>query len=167
MTSGGAKAVASKVTRLAVGLVALVALAFYSCGPDYAMTRASQEAAFATELGVAASASISEIRVRTVRVGDSWQRWMRFTIVPEVFAKITNGGWFVSAQRNDFDNWASTWSQALVNRSPNAPRWWATPTDFHTVVYFRTNHPRDIAGYQLLWLDSTNGWAFALSAAWH
>jgi hypothetical protein len=153
--------------RLAILAVILLAGALYSCTPSDTTNRRKLETQFQDELGFPPPLSTSTLRGRTVTVGDSWTRWLQFTL-DEISSRrlLTNG----FAQTNSDVlriPWSELWTQDLVRHSPNAPRWWRLPGSQQVRIFYRKGHARDYAGFTFVWVDDTNRTAYAQSSAWH
>lgn len=139
-----------------------------SCEPT---RRSTLEKEFAGEFGFKPSTNLTEIKCRTVQVGDSWPRWMRFTYESNTFEKIIALGFIPVTDEMLKDNVITVWERDLNDQpSPNAPSWWKKPADLVGTVFIKDNPyiegSNTIPSYRCVWVDKTQGMIYSEGHIW-
>lgn len=153
---------------LCISAAIALGVILYSCiVPSDTTNRRRLETQFQDEFGFPPPSTTSTLRGRTVTVGDSWTRWLQFTLDETILRRLLTNGF---AQTNSDvlrSPWAELWTQDLVRQSPNEPKWWRLPGNQPVRIFYRKGHARDYAGFTFVWVDNTNRTAYAQSSAWH
>jgi hypothetical protein len=146
----------------------LAFVAFAGCsGSSEPTSRSVLEKEFQSEFGFSPGASVPVIKSRTVRVGDSWNRWMKFTYSSNTFQKVMASGFKVVTDEIANDGHYTLWKQAIDRPSLNAPTWWKTPKKLSGIVFFRENFRTDFpARFAYVWADEAEGVIYSHSSAW-
>jgi hypothetical protein len=151
-------------------LLTLIALALAGgcTSSDEPTARADLERAFQEEFGFRPPAAVSIVRSRTVRIGDTWGRWLCFTYEPSTLQRITNAGFVVPEPRELAAPETQLWSQDLFSHNPNEPTWWRTPAaDRSDPVRYKegqmSNYHRS---FTYLWLSNSNKTVYVRTVAW-
>jgi len=159
----------SRVRRL-LGFSAVVILGALLCRwliPSDTTDRQELGSHFQAELGFPPPRSISTLRGRTVTVGDSWNRWLQFTLDEAIESQLAGRGFTKTHSDALSGHWGQALAQSQAIRNPNAPVWWRTPGTRRVRIYYRNGHARDFAGFTVLWMDDETRTVFAQSSAWH
>jgi hypothetical protein len=157
-----------RITNLS--LVALCGIVFAGCaGSSEPTSRKKLVREFQAEFGFPPSNQITELRCKIVWVGDTWNKWMLFTLDEATVQAIIGAGFVLADSASLERPWEKLWTQDLTREAPNpnAPKWWQIPGAKKVRVYYREGHPKDLAGYKYLWIDGDTKTVYAKSSAWH
>ena len=141
-------------------------LVLIGCAGSYEPTDAGDlEKSFRSEFGFAPPESVSEIGMKTQRIGDTWSRWMRFRADESVFSRITDAG-FEPFDAGSASGSVKVWHQRYSGSPPNAPAWW-TPARDLGMVFYKSDFRNDFsASYHVVWRYEESGYIFSESGAW-
>ena len=147
--------------------VALCCIIFVSgCGGSSEPTKRSElEREFEAEFGFEPPSRVQELRCKIVRVGDTWGKWMLFTLDEVTLQRVVTNGFTETSPHDSLSS--ELWYRDLTSQNPNAPNWWRLPSANRVQIYYKEGDPRDVAGYKFLWIDDTNRKVYAKSSAWH
>src|SRR5712691_1335386 len=136
--------------------VALWCIMFVAgCGGTSEPKRRSElEREFQAEFGFEPPSTVQELRCKIVRVGDTWGKWMLFTLDEVTLQRIVTNGFTTSGALKSSSG--ALWHQDLTGQNPNAPDWWSAPSVNEVRIYYKEGHPKDFAGFIYLWIDDTN-----------
>ena len=82
-------------------IAAIVVLSLTGCsGSKEPTSRADLESAFEEEFGFIPSSTVTELRCKTVKVGDTWAKWLEFTYEKTAWQKILGLGFDVAELRD-------------------------------------------------------------------
>lgn len=158
-----------KQKRTWVTILVMIALGvMFYCWivPSDTTNRRKLETQFQAEFGFPPPATFALLRGRTVTIGDTWSRWMQFTLDEASLLKLGAHGFtetnseVLKTLRNE------VWTRDLVEQSPNAPKWWRLPETHPVRIFYRQAHAVDFAGFTFLWIDDTNRIVYSESSAW-
>lgn len=159
-----------KKGRIITGVcIALLFIGYVSsCEP---IRKSTLEKEFAREFGFKPSTNLTEIKSRTVQVGDTWSHWMRFTYESNTFEKIVASGFIPVTDEMLKDNVITVWERDLNDQpSPNAPSWWKKPENLVGTVFVKDNPyiegSNSIPSYRCVWVDKTQGIIYSEGHIW-
>ena len=163
------RAIVTMSLRPKFWFVALWCIMFISgCGASSEpKKRGALDREFLAEFGFQPPPTIQDLRCKVVRVGDTWGKWLLFTLDEATLQRVISNGFTAASPDAQRNSSAALWSQDLVRTNPNAPSWWRSPGTNQVRVYYRESHPRDFAGFTYFWVDENNRTVYAESAAWH
>jgi hypothetical protein len=147
---------------------------FVGCaGSDEPTDRKVLEKNFEAEYGVRPLENITEIRCKTVWVGDSWRQWTRFTLDETTLQHMLDHG-FTRADPGSLKgsevgplNSVLSWSTDNVTENPNAPLWRKVPGVRNARVYYKEGHRTGLYWYKYIWIDDHAKLVYAESATSH
>ncbi len=138
-------------------------------GSSEPTTRGELEREFQAEFGFKPPKEVAELRCRIVWVGDTWTKWMLFTLDEGAMQRIIGNGFTLADPASLARPWEKLWTQDLTREkpNPNEPVWWRVPGAKQVRVYHKEGHPRDYSGYRYMWVDGERKVVYAECAAWH
>jgi hypothetical protein len=134
-------------------------------GSSEPKTRSELDREFQAEFGFQPPPAIQELRCKVVRVGDTWGKWLLFTLDEGTLQRIVTNGFTTADAMNSSS--VALWYRDLTGQNPNAPNWWSISGSNQARVYYKEKHPNDSAGFTYLCIDDTNKRVYAKSSAWH
>ena len=153
-----------------LSLVALCGVVLAGCaGSSEPTSRKKLEREFQAEFGFPPSNQITELRCKIVWVGDTWSKWMLFTLDEATVQGIVGAGFVLADSASLVRPREKLWTLDLTDKrpNPNAPKWWQLPGIKKVRVYYKEGHPKDFEGYRYLWIDGDTKTVYAKSSAWH
>lgn len=143
--------------RWLVCVLVLVLFNLAGCsGSREPTSRADLELAFKEEFGFVPPPTVIELRCKTVKVGDSWAKWLAFTYEEATWQKILSLGFDVAESR-DFEK--LPWPDDRLAKNPNAPTWWSqSPRASAQRLYYldrlyKAGVTPNHSSYSYLWVD--------------
>lgn len=115
--------------------------------------------------------SVSDLRARTVWVGDSMADWLSCKCDPEVFGRMIQSDGYKAATAHDLARWWETDIPDIDSPSPNAPPWWPkTPSTSISRLYYYSRPYQEgkytQSSLAYFWRDEQSGVVFAYYSAW-
>jgi len=131
-------------------------------GPYEPTDRATLEQEFRSEFGFTPPAAVTDIRSRITVVGDTWTKWMAFTLDEDTLQRIVRQGF---SESNPGLHGGGSWV--------NAPAWWkppalnAGPGGLTPRIFHKEGHRKDFGGSAFfLWVDEKGRRVYSQSTAW-
>jgi hypothetical protein len=129
---------------------------------------------FETFFGFNPPATITELRAKTVQIGDTYTDWISFRCDQAVFAEIANNKGLKVVDADEFWREREKSSRGrqsdvphVAGDNPNAPWWWpmSPETSFRRLFYHpRQNSPERSSNHTIdryFWRDDESGKVFA------
>jgi hypothetical protein len=130
-------------------------------------SREDLESDFRSEFGIPAPPQIADIKCRIVRVGDSWAKWMLFSLDETTLRSIITNGGFKQASSIELDGPSQEfWSKDLTRENPNSPKWWRMPGTNRARIYYRQPNRKDFhVSWMSFWVDDNARVVYSASGA--
>lgn len=134
-----------------------------SCDP---VTKRGRDGEFAEEFGFQPTQGINVLHCNGYQVGDCYGRFIVFTSDETNLQRIVTAGFTNATAGQIATPWGSVWRQHL-EKSPQAPKWWRTPSTNKFRVYYKEPSRKDFGGsFHYFLIDESSQTVYSESAGW-